>query len=160
MVIGIVRKAVWPVGPALIELIASIEPSTLGIWRIVPDMCPVGLKYSSVPLSLMATEDSNSISYPCSMDQRPNMTLLLRRTRHEAATQDDLTMTLRFYTIGTTINTAWPDSHCKSYNNRTMLLTVSTPHAVARQDSYRYRSQVARYSHRKCPRCHGNFGIW
>ena len=44
MVIGIVRKAVWPVGPALIELIAFIEPSTLGIWRIVPDMCPVGIQ--------------------------------------------------------------------------------------------------------------------
>ena len=44
MVIGIVRKAVWPVGPALIELTAYIEPSTLGIWRIVPDMCPVGIQ--------------------------------------------------------------------------------------------------------------------
>ena len=44
MVIGIIRKAVWPVGPALIELIAFIETSTLVIWSIVPDMCPVGIQ--------------------------------------------------------------------------------------------------------------------
>ena len=44
MVIGIIRKAVWPVGPALIELIAFIETSTLVIWSIVPDVCPVGIQ--------------------------------------------------------------------------------------------------------------------
>ena len=44
MVIGILRRTTWSVGPALIELIALIETSTIFVWCIIPDMCPVGVQ--------------------------------------------------------------------------------------------------------------------